>query len=362
MEILARTYLWNTLHDWLVALATAIGVLLLLSLTRRVGLRRLSVLAKRTETDLDDLLLEVLQRTQGFALLAVAIYAGTRVLSTPPGVERFLQAGLFLALLFQVALWANATLSLVIQKKVAQRMEGDAAKATALSVLGFAAKVALWSIFLLLGLDNLGVNVTGLVAGLGIGGLAIAFALQNILADLFASLSIVLDNPFVIGDFLVIGDVIGTVEHIGLKTTRMRALSGEQIVLPNGELLKCQIRNFQHLTERRIAFSLGVTYQTPYHRLQAIGPLIRRLIEAQSGVRFDRAHLKAFGDSDLSYEVVYFVLSPDYNAYMDVHQAILLALYREFESAGIAFAYPTRTLFHAKERTVPIPTEAAVKT
>ncbi|MBI4912989.1 MAG: mechanosensitive ion channel family protein [Acidobacteria bacterium] len=344
MELLARIYLGNTLHEWLLAMGTAFGVLLLLRLTQRVGFRRLSVLAKRTETDLDDLLIDVLYRTRWFALLAVSIYAGTRLLRSSPGVERFIHAILFLALLLQVTLWSNAAISLVIQRMVQKRMEGDAAKATALSVLGFAAKVALWSVFLMLGLDNLGINVTGLVAGLGIGGLAVAFALQTILGDLFASLSIVLDSPFAIGDFLVVGEVMGTVEHIGLKTTRLRSLSGEQIVFPNGELLKSRIRNFQHLSERRIAFNLGVTYQTTQKQLQSIGPMIRGSVDAQPGVRFDRAHLTAFGDSDLTFEIVYFVLSPDYNTYRDAHQAILLEVVRQFASAGIDFAYPTRTL------------------
>lgn len=330
-------------------MGVAILALALLLATRWIILHRLTILAQKTETELDDLMVEVLGNTRFFALLLVSLFAGTRALSLPPFTEKVFRAALILGLLFQAALWANKAVSSVLHRLIQKRMEDDAAGATALSVMGFAAKVALWSVFMLLALDNLGVNITGLVAGLGIGGIAVALALQNILGDLFASLSIVLDKPFVIGDFLIVGDFLGTVEHIGVKTTRIRSLSGEQLVFSNTDLLQSRIRNYKRMTERRVVFSIGVTYQTSYQQLATIGTMIRTLIESQSGVRFDRAHFKEFGDSALVFEVVYFLLDPDYNIYMDTQQAINLALFRQFEAERISFAYPTQTLFLARE-------------
>jgi small-conductance mechanosensitive channel len=205
-------------------------------------------------------------------------------------------------------------------------------------------RLALWSTVALLVLANLGIDVTAMVAGLGIGGIAVALAAQNILGDLFASASIVLDKPFVIGDFIIVGEDMGTVEHIGLKTTRVRSLSGEQLVFANNDLLKSRIRNFKRMNERRAAFGIGVTYQTPAEKLAAIPAMLREAVEAQSPTRFDRAHFKQYGDSALLFEVVYYVLSPDYNLYMDIQQAINLAVFRRFAEEQIEFAHPTYTV------------------
>jgi small-conductance mechanosensitive channel len=226
-----------------------------------------------------------------------------------------------------------------------RRKEEDAGSATTLAALGFVAKLVLWSVVLLLALDNLGVNITGLIAGLGIGGIAVALALQNVLGDLFASLSIVLDKPFVIGDFIIVDEFLGTVEHIGLKTTRVRSLSGEQLVFSNADLLGSRIRNFKRMYERRVAFTVGVTYQTPAEKLPRISAILREVIEAQRDVRFDRAHFKEYGDFALIYEVVYYVTSPDYNKYMDIQQAVNFDIYGRFQQEGLDFAYPTQTLF-----------------
>jgi small-conductance mechanosensitive channel len=191
------------------------------------------------------------------------------------------------------------------------------------------------------------VNVTALITGLGIGGVAIALALQAVLGDLFASLSIVLDKPFVIGDFITVGEFAGTVEHVGLKTTRVRSLSGEQVIFSNSDLLNGRIRNFKRMSERRILFGVGVTYQTPLESLRKIPGMIRAIVEGQSKTRFDRCHFKGFGDSSFDIETVYFVLDPDYAVYMDIQQAINFEIIRQFTAEGITFAYPTRTLFVA---------------
>jgi small-conductance mechanosensitive channel len=169
-----------------------------------------------------------------------------------------------------------------------------------------------------------------------------------VLGDLFASLSIVLDRPFVIGDFIIVDDMVGTVEYVGLKTTRVQSLSGEQIVFANADLLNSRIRNFKRMYQRRIVFTLGVTYQTPRAQLEQIPSIIRAAVERQENARFDRSHFLSYGDFSLNFETVYHVLVPDYNVYMDIQQAINLEIHREFEAAGIEFAYPTQTLFMAK--------------
>jgi small-conductance mechanosensitive channel len=209
-------------------------------------------------------------------------------------------------------------------------------------------RLALWSVILLLALDNLGVDVTALVAGLGVGGIAVALAVQNVLGDLFASLSIVLDKPFVIGDFVNVGELVGTVEHIGLKTTRVRSLSGEQIVFSNADLLGSRIRNFGRMYERRVVFTIGVTYQTPRSKLIAIPRIIREAVEARQKTRFDRSHFKEYAASSIDFETVYFVLDPNFNAYMDIQQEINLQIHERFEAEGIEFAYPTQTVFLAQ--------------
>ncbi|MDZ7632343.1 MAG: mechanosensitive ion channel family protein [Gemmatimonadaceae bacterium] len=202
----------------------------------------------------------------------------------------------------------------------------------------------IWSAVLLVALSNLGVNITAFIASLGVGGVAVALATQNILGDLFSSLAIVLDKPFVIGDFIVVGDMAGTVEKVGLKTTRLKSLSGEQLIFSNADLLSSRVRNFKRMQERRILFKLGVTYQTPRAMLERIPVMLRAAVEAQSNVRFDRAHFLAFGDFSLDFEVVYFVLSADFNRYMDVQQLINFSIHEQFEAAGVEFAYPTQTL------------------
>lgn len=210
--------------------------------------------------------------------------------------------------------------------------------------LRFVLVFALWSIVSLLALDNLGVDVTALVAGLGVGGIAIALAVQNILGDLFASLAIILDRPFIVGDFIDVDGKVGTVEQIGLKTTRVRSISGEQLVFANADMLSSQLRNFGRMQERRIVFTLGVTYQTPRAALERIPDLIRESVEADPAVRFDRSHFSGYGDFSLNFETVYFVNTPEYPDYMDAQQRIFLRIHEAFEADGIEFAYPTQTL------------------
>jgi len=340
----------NTVQAWAIAGGAALAALAILVLVRRVATVQLSALSRRTRTELDDIGADISRRTRFVFLLVVALYAGASLLVIGSSARRALDAILVIALVGQAGLWGNAVITHSVRRHLQRRVEDDAATAMSASVLGFLAHAALWTVLLLLGLDNLGIDITALVAGLGVGGVAIALAVQSILGDLFASLSIVLDRPFVVGDFVVVDDLKGTVEHVGLKTTRLRSLSGEQLVFSNTDLLKSRIRNFKRMQERRSLFTLGVTYETSPEHVAAIPGMIREIIEGVPGTRFDRAHFARYGAFSLDFEVVYFMLDPDYNHYMDVQQAINLAILERFGAAGIVFAYPTQTL-HIQRQT-----------
>jgi small-conductance mechanosensitive channel len=349
MILLGKIFFGNTVQTWLIAFGVVFVTFLTLILIQKVIIRRLSGLVERTETQVDDLLRAVLSRTKIFFLFIVSVYIGSNLLALSPNIVKMCNKIFFVVVIIQIAFWVGRGINVVISVNVKKRMADDAASATTISVLGFISKLLLWSIALLLMLDNLGVNITSLVAGLGIGGIAVALAAQNILGDLFASLSIVIDKPFVIGDFIVVDQLKGTVEHIGLKTTRLRSLGGEQLIFSNNDLLKSRIQNYKRMVERRIVFGFGVTYQTPPETLPLINDIVREIILKQDQVRFDRVHFKEYGESALNFEVVYFVKNQDYNLYMDIQQAINLEMFRSFQEAGIEFAYPTRTLFVSYE-------------
>jgi small-conductance mechanosensitive channel len=344
MPIFEWTYYGNTVRTWLIALVVALATLAGLSALRRLIGWRLASPAHPSRV-VHDVARDILAGTRWYFRLALAVYAGALVLDLPATPSRLLGGAVVVAVLIQAGVWGTRILSDALGRYMKRAMQQDAAAATTVSAFGFVGRVLLWTAILFLALDNLGVNITALVAGLGVGGIAVALALQNILGDLFASFSIVLDKPFVIGDFIIVGEYLGTVEHIGLKTTRLRSLSGEQVVFSNSDLLNSRVRNFKRMFERRVVFTLGVTYQTHGQKLAAIPAIVREIVEAQDQARFDRAHFKSYGDFALLFEVVYYVLSPDYNVYMDVQQAINLEIFRRFQQEGIDFAYPTQTVY-----------------
>ncbi len=330
------------LRIWLPALGAGLAVAVGLRVLQGFLARRLRGLAGRTATRADDLLADALERTQPWFLIALGGAAAVTLLSLPPRIDQVAQYILVLALGLQVGLWASTLAQGGIT--LLTGTPGETQSPGTARILVLAARLAIWSVVTLLVLANLGVNITGLVAGLGIGGVAVALAVQAILGDLFASLAIAFDKPFEVGHFIVADGLMGTVERVGLKTTRIRSLSGEQLVLSNASLLSTRIRNYRQMQERRIAFEFGVTYQTTARALRAIPEEVQEIIERIPGVRFDRAHFKSFGDSALIFEVVYWTLDPDYNRYMDVQQEINLALFERVQQLGADFAYPTHTV------------------
>jgi len=341
--------LWEQLlqrNDWeaiSIAVGIALAVLFAIWITRR--LRAVTRVARVTGTHAGDAVAEAMNSTRLWLFLPLAVFAGASTLNIPARLDHLLQNLAMVGTIAQIAIWANRMLAYWLTQRMTEKRATDPESATTVTLISFIARTFVWTLALLLALDQLGFDVTALVAGLGIGGVAVALALQNILGDLFASAAIVLDKPFVVGDFIIVGDLMGTVERVGLKTTRVKSLSGEQLVFANSQLLGSQIRNYKKMQERRIAFGIGVTYETPLEKLRAIPGWLKAAVEAQEGVRFDRAHFKEYADFSLNYEIVYYVLSPDYNRYMDVQQAINLAIFEKLSAEGVDFAYPTRTLY-----------------
>lgn len=334
----------NPLQDWLAGIG--ITVIFFLSVLALKGIfhKKLTAFAAKTPTIWDDLLAELIGRLNIAFFLVLAVYFGSLKVSLPDATDIILGHVVGIVSLIQVAILGTHAVSFWVSRFRKQKLESHAGAVTTITSVGFVLRMMIWVILLLIGLDNLGINITTLIAGLGITGIAVALAIQNILGDLFASFSIVLDKPFVIGDFIIIDDYMGSIEHVGLKTTRIRSLSGEQLIFSNADMLKSRIRNYKRMFERRVVFSIGVVYQTPYEKISRIPEMIRNAVEKNQQVRFDRAHFKAFGDYALQFEVVYWIQNPDYNVYMDTQQAINLDIMKQFDEAGISFAYPTQTL------------------
>jgi small-conductance mechanosensitive channel len=348
MQFLEYSFYENPVRQWLIALAIALAVVLVLRIVVAIIVGRVAAFSKRTESQWDDILADTLRKTKMIILILAGVYAGSHVLDLSDTAGSWLSKGIILVLWLQVGIWASTALGSWLKAYRERKLAEDPSAATMVTAASFVGRIVLWAVVLLLVLDNLGVEVTALIAGLGVGGIAVALALQNILGDLFASLSIIVDKPFVIGDFIVVGDFLGSVETIGLKTTRVRSLSGEQLIFSNNDLLSSRVRNYGRMLERRVVFSIGVTYQTPREKLEKIPRLIRESVELQPEIRFDRAHFKEYGDFSINFETVYYVLSRDYNQYMNTQQAINLAIHERFEGEGIEFAYPTQTLHLVK--------------
>ncbi len=339
----------NTIQDWSIALGAAVSVFIIALLIKRIAYRKLSVLAAGTVTIWDDLLVELISRLNNIFFLAAAVYIGTLKLSLPEPVRKILHSAIVVILLVQMGLLCSQAVLFWVESFRRRKQESDGGAVTTLVSVGFVLHMVIWIVMILIGLDNFGVDITALIAGLGITGIAVALAIQNILGDLFASFSIVLDKPFVIGDFIVIDGYMGTVEHIGLKTTRIRSLSGEQLIFSNADLLKSRIRNFKRMQERRVVFFLRVAYHTPVERLREIPEMIRQAVENNPRVRFDRAHFAEYADFALKFEAVYWVTTPDYNEYMDIQQAINLELHHRLRQAGIEFANQNRIFVTAQD-------------
>lgn len=331
---LETTILAIPVWNWLLAILVTLLVLFILAGLRRFVRKRLVDHPDAPGGLFVRILLRAIAGTSYFALFALSVLLGMKLLELPLSWQAGISQLWFVALVLQMALWLSAAITYGLDRYLERRPDLNAVTMT---ILGISARVVLWTVAVLAILDNMGVNITAFVASLGIGGVAVALAAQVVLSDLFASVSIGLDKPFEPGDFIVVGAIAGSIEHVGLKTTRIRSLGGEQIVCSNTELLKQTIQNYKRMDLRRIAFKFTVAYGADAAQAQEIASSVKALITGTEGTRFDRAHLLQFAERGLEYEVVYYVLSADYNRYMDIQQTINLGIMRELEQRGLEF-------------------------
>ncbi|MFT4173292.1 MAG: mechanosensitive ion channel family protein [Rhodocyclaceae bacterium] len=345
-KTLHTIYTDNSLHELLVAAGITLVLYFVLATVRGLVARRLSAWAANTGRTLDTVFAAVVAATHGVFLFVVSLLVGIRTLDMPDRADVFIERTMVLVLLLQVGRWGGRAIGTWLGHRLSRPGQAqDGRLVTNLGVVAFGMRMLLWVVLVLMILDNLGVNITALVASLGIGGVAVALAVQNILGDLFASLSIALDKPFVVGDFIIVDDMMGSVKHVGLKTTRIQSLSGEELIFSNNDLLKSRIRNYKSMQQRRVVFSFNVAFSTPADKLRRINDIVRQAIGSHGDrVRLDRTHFQAIGASGLAYEVVYFVMSGDYNQYMDIQQDINLSIIERFGADGIEFSFPTQTL------------------
>ena len=327
----------------------AIGLYFLIILIKYLTVKNISKKVASSETNLDNLFLNLFENIKKYYIASFAIYIGLLQIELATNVRSNIDKAFILITIFQIAQLASIVITFIINKRLQSKAEDNLELASTINLLSLAIKLVVYSILFLVALNNLGVDVTALIAGLGVGGIAVALALQNILTDLFSSLTIVLDKPFIVGDFIVINELSGTIENIGLKTTRLKSISGEQLIFGNTDLLKSRIKNYKRMSERRILQNIKVTYQTSLEQLEIIPGIVKTILESIEDVRFDRCHFLRFQDSSLEFELVYWVISPDYVKYADCAQIINLKIFQEFIKNKIDFAHPTQTLFLAKD-------------
>jgi small-conductance mechanosensitive channel len=339
----------NSVTEWLIAAAVGFAVWTTLWILRKfIALHYQKYVSARNPT-LFRLLAYLAGNTKQFLFFAIALDAAQEFLSLPNKVQSVVSSLVLILILIQVGLWAARTVRFYVETKERER-GADRVFAGSLDIINFVAQMLIWSLLVLVALDNMGVNITALLAGLGVGGVAVALALQNVLGDLFASLSIALDKPFVVGDNLTIDTFVGKVEHIGIKTTRLRSDSGEQIILSNADILKSRVRNFGRLAEQRVLSTIRVTYETPAAQLKSLPKLLEGIVREHTQARFERCHFRSLGESAFQFELSYFVQQPALNPVLDLQQAVNFRIVEELKGLNIEFAYPTQVVILDKHR------------
>jgi small-conductance mechanosensitive channel len=327
----------NTVRDWAIAFSIIVASMVLLRFFQSIVIRKIKSISARTTTTIDDFIIHSIQSSGMPLLYVLALYIGLKYIKMPAKATQIVYIALLLVVTFFLLRIITSFIGFIFKQALAGKEKNRQREKQAKGIL-LIVQTIFWVLGFLFLIDNLGYDITTLVAGLGIGGIAIALAAQTILGDLFSYLVIFFDKPFEIGDFIVIQDKMGTVEYIGIKTTRIRTLGGEQLVCSNTDLTNSRVHNFKRMEERRVVFTFGVVYHTPVAKLKVIPQLVRKIIEGIEYTRFDRAHFLAFGKSSLDFEVVYYVVTPDANLYMDIQQKINLEILALFEEEEIQFA------------------------
>lgn len=350
--VFADKILDNSLWQWGAALFIFIIIFVVSLFVRNHLSKKLTPLVKDSSLLWNELLVEMISETKFFFILIVSLYMGLKTLNFPDRIHDGLNKAVVVVSLIQIAIWGSEMIRFWIEKVFLKKAEADSAAHTTVGFLGFLSKTILYTIVTLMVLSNLGVNITALVTGLGVGGIAIGLAVQNILGDLLSSLAIVLDKPFVVGDSIAVDGLGGTIEHIGLKTTRIRSNTSEQIIFSNADLLKSRIHNYRRMSERCVQFSVFTTYEASYEVLSQLPLQLRQIIGHQEKARVDRCHLKNLGNNGIEFEMVYFISNSDFGLYMDTQQKINLEIIALFRRQRLSFGFPVQNL-HLDIGTIP---------
>ncbi|MBN2040375.1 MAG: mechanosensitive ion channel family protein [Spirochaetes bacterium] len=338
----------NTLSDYSKAVIIILSGILIIWIIKRILIPRLQKIAVKAKSSLDEIVIRNIAKQLYPALYFTVIYLSLQHLVINNRLYYIIKKTGLVIIIISMTRFIT-TLSTFILKAYVFKNNDNLHKENILSAIKTAILILCWTIALIIFLDNIGIKITGLVTGLGIGGVAVAFAAQAMLKDIFSYFSIFLDKPFEAGDFIIVDKYMGTVEQIGIKTTRIKSLSGEQLIFSNADLTDSRVRNFKRMEERRVVFTLGVTYETPVAVLKEIPDFIKKIIEEKNNTRFDRCHFSTYGDFNLVFETVYYVNTNDYNVYMDTQEYINLRIKEEFEEQKIEFAYPTQLLYMDKK-------------
>jgi small-conductance mechanosensitive channel len=347
-DILRISFLRNRISDYLICLLVFVIGIFIIYIFKRIILNRLKTLAKKTATPIDDFVIRTFEKTLVPWFYFGAFYLSIHNLTLSRNLTKVIDViGIVLLTICGIR-FLVAIINYLLGTYWSRR-EKDSAREQSIKGILAILKVIIWGIGVTFLLDNLGFKISTVIAGLGIGGVAIALAAQAILGDLFSYFSIFFDRPFEVGDFIIVGDYLGAVEHIGIKTTRVRSLGGEQLIFSNTDLTNSRVRNYKRMKKRRVIFKLGVTYQTSLEQLKEIPGIITGVIKKIKDTIFDRAHFTSYGDFSLVFEVVYYIMGSDYNKYMNIQQEINFAINEEFKKRGIEFAYPTQTLYLSKQ-------------
>lgn len=342
-EFLRRVYFNNTISDYLIFALVLICGIIIISIIKRILFKHFIAKAEKTKNIVDNMLIKAVKKYLTPILLLILLYYSLSVLTLNGTLNKILDLSIMAAIIFFAAVFLSA-ISVFILNKYCEK-KNNVSAIEGLKWIDKIIKFIVWTAALFLFLDNAGVKLTAVIAGFGIGGIAVAFAAQAMLEDVFGFFSILFDKPFEIGDFIVTGNYMGDVEHIGIKTTRLRSINGEQLIFSNKQLLGTCIQNYKRLKSRRVLFKIGVTYNTETEELREIPVIIKNIINNTDNTAFNRVHFSEFADYSLNYEIVYYVLSADFNEYMNIKQEINLRIKKEFEKRGIDFALPTQTLY-----------------
>ena len=342
-DLLNRSFLGNSALDYLISVAMFLAAVGILYIVRSFIIKKARKLAGRTATTVDDFLIDTISRRLIPLMYFSALYLSIKRLNLSDALSRWV-TGIFIVLTAVfIVRFLVSVIAYLLDILWEKKEEGGTQQGVPRVVLTFV-KIILYTVALIIVFDNLGIEITALITGLGIGGVAIALAAQAILGDLFSYFTIFFDRPFEDGDFIKVGEFRGTVEHIGIKTSRVRSLSGEELVFSNTDLTSSRLQNFGKMMDRRVIFQIGVTYDTPLSRLKDIQSIVKGIIDRTDNAEYERVHFHSFGDFSLNYEIVFLVLSNDYLDYMDIRHSVNMDIVERFRAEGIEFAFPTQTI------------------